>query len=202
MNQQWYTIGSFTFPASWAAIIISFVITFLFLYFWNRKASDWYSNAIFYFILVWKLSVILVDFQTVLAHPITILYFHGGVIGYALGILAVLLYTFFKKENPYYVIVGWVTTALVYETVMQLLQEEYILGGIQLLVNLSLLFILIKGIKLPRKKEWAFQLLILFTLGQILFQAFRGIELNISFWTNLIIMTSLIYLLKSREETQ
>ncbi|MGG4169125.1 hypothetical protein ABEW00_16915 [Rossellomorea vietnamensis] len=76
MDERWYTIGSLTFPSAWGAIILSFILTYSFLYFWNRKASDWYSNGIFYYLLIWKLSVIVVDFQNVIEHPITILYFH------------------------------------------------------------------------------------------------------------------------------
>ncbi len=192
MNQEWYNIGAFTFPASWAAIIFSFVITYLFLYIWNKKKSDWYSNVIFYFILVWKLSVIIVDFPTAVAHPITILYFHGGSIGYWLGIGAALLYTFMKKEPPYFVVIAWMSTVLAYEGVFDILHSHFFVGGAQLVLNTLLLGLLIKKLTSNRREVWTFQLLIMFTLVQLLLNSFGGFKLNMTTWTYL---TLSIYLL-------
>ncbi|MGM0754052.1 MAG: hypothetical protein ACQET6_19250 [Bacillota bacterium] len=202
MTQQWYTIGSFTFPASWGAIIASFIITFLFLFFWNRKASDWYSNIIFTFLLVWKLSVIVIDFQTVIEHPITILYFHGGVIGYWLGLIAALTYIMVKKvDHPTTIIISWMVTVLVYEAVLHILYNHYLLAGIQVLLNLLILVFFSKKAGDQGGDTWAGQLLIMFTLVQLFLRAFiSGFEFTVTTWTYLVMMTYLIFLLNVRRK--
>ncbi len=44
-------------------------------------------NALFVWGIVWKLSVILFDFQTIRAHVLSIVYFSGGIKGFILGAL-------------------------------------------------------------------------------------------------------------------
>ncbi|WP_299743132.1 hypothetical protein [Rossellomorea sp. y25] len=202
MIEQWYTIGSFTFPASWGAIISSVILTFLFLFFWDRKASDWYSNGIFTFLLVWKLSVIVVDFQTVMKHPITILYFHGGVVGYWLGLIAALTYIFVKKvDHPSTIIISWMVTVLVFEAVLHMLHHHYLLAGIQVLLNLLITVFFIKKASDSGGDIWAGQLLVMFTLVQLFLSAFiGGFEFTVTTWTYLIMMTYLIFLLNIRRK--
>ncbi|QTC40247.1 hypothetical protein I7V34_13740 [Bacillus sp. V3] len=195
MTQQWYNIGAFTFPGSWAAVIASFLLTFLFLFFWNRKAGDWYSNAVFYFILTWKLSIIIVDFQTVIKHPLTILYFHGGTTGYWLGIAVVLIYTFVKKENPYHAAAAWMLTVLVYEGVFDFLHGSYMTGGLQLAFNLILFFFLLKKISGADKRIWSIQILTIFTLAQLLLNAFGGFEIGTYLLTYITVSAVLLLLL-------
>ncbi|WP_175990264.1 hypothetical protein [Bacillus sp. Marseille-Q1617] len=202
MNQQWYNIGAFTFPGSWAATVSAFVITFLFLFFWNKKASDWYSNAVFYFILTWKLSVIVVDFGTVIKHPLTILYFHGGTAGYWMGITAVLIYTFIKKENPRHVIAAWVMTVLVYEGVFDILQGTFIFGGAQLILNSVLLLVLLKKLGRADQRVWGMQILIIFTLIQLLMNSFGGFEIGTPTLTYIVLAIVLLYLQKRDEQTE
>jgi hypothetical protein len=202
MNQQWYNIGAFTFPGSWAAIVAAFILTFLFLFFWNRKASDWYSNAVFYFILTWKLSVIVVDYTTVIKHPLTILYFHGGTAGYWLGITVVLIYTFIKKENPYHVLAAWVMTVLIYEGVIDILHGTYVFGGTQLFLNSTLLLFLLKKMNSAGKEIWSMQLLIIFTLLQLLLNSSGGFEIGTPILTYMVITIVLLFLLKKDEQTE
>jgi hypothetical protein len=202
MNQQWYNIGAFTFPGSWAAIVAAFILTFLFLFFWNKKASDWYSNAVFYFILTWKLSVIVVDFTTVIKHPLTILYFHGGTTGYWMGITVVLIYTFIKKENPYHVLAAWVMTALIYEGVFDILHGTYVFGGAQLILNSILLLFLLKKLNSAGKEVWSMQLLIIFTLIQLLLNSSGGFEIDTPLLTYIVITIVLLFLLKKDEQTE
>jgi hypothetical protein len=195
MNQQWYNIGAFTFPGSWAAVTASFLLTFLFLFFWNRKAGDWYSNGVFYFILTWKLSIIIVDFQTVMEHPLTILYFNGGTTGYWLGIAVVLVYTFVKKENTYHASAAWILTVLVYEGVNDFLQGSYMTGGLQLAVNPILFFFLLKKISGEDKRIWSIQILTIFTLIQLLLNASGGFEIGTSLLTYITVSAVLLLLL-------
>jgi hypothetical protein len=199
MNTQWYNIGAFTFPGTWAAIVAAFIITFLFLFFWNKKAGDWYSNAIFIFILTWKLSVIAVDFGTVIKHPITILYFHGGTAGYWIGIAAVLIYTFIKNENSYHVLSAWIMTVLVYEGVFDFMHGFYIIGMAQLVFNSILLLLLLKKLGTDRKNVWSIQLLTIFTMLQFLMNSFVEFQLGTTILTYIILAIVLLMLLKKDE---
>ncbi|MCA1055330.1 hypothetical protein LCM10_10070 [Rossellomorea aquimaris] len=201
MNQPWYNIGAFTFPGSWAALVMAFIITFIALFFWNKKASDWYSNAVFYFILIWKLSVIVVDFGTVIKHPLTILYFNGGITGYWLGIAAILVYTLVKKVNPHHAIVAWFLTVLVYEGVFDILLGKYMIGPAQLIVNGILLFFLLKKMKDAGGEVWVPQLLIMFTLFQMLMNSFGGFSMNTPMLTYILVAVVLLLLMKMPTET-
>ena len=44
------------------------------------------GDAFFYLVIVWKLSIVLTDFDSVLRSPLAIIYFHGGVVGFYLGL--------------------------------------------------------------------------------------------------------------------
>lgn len=195
---MWYSIGSFTFPASWAAILFSFFVTFLFLYFWHKRLSDWYSNAIFYFLIVWKLSIIIVDFQTVIQYPMTILYFNGGVAGYWIGLVVVLLYALKKDLHSSNVMIVWVVTVTAFEAADHVLLSQYVMGITQLVINAMLLFFFVKKIKGPQKEVWSLQLIVVFTLIQLLFNSFGGFHLTMNTWTYLLVMGYLIFLRKIR----
>ncbi|MEI2664790.1 hypothetical protein [Rossellomorea sp. LJF3] len=193
MDERWYTIGSFTFPSTWGAIIASFILTFLFLYFWNRKASDWYSNGIFYFLIIWKLSVIVVDFQNVIEHPITILYFNGGRWGYWLGLLTVLLYIFVKRaDRTSHLVIAWMCTVVFFELVVHLLQFDVLAGVFQFIINGTLILFLLK--KENDRDIWAVQLVTVFTFLQLLYQSIHGgFVFNTVTWTYLTVMVYLIF---------
>ncbi|NQD66180.1 hypothetical protein HP456_09655 [Bacillus haikouensis] len=199
MINQWYNIGAFTFPGSWAAIAAALLTTFLFLFFWNRKAGDWYSNAIFIFILTWKLSVIVVDFATVIKHPITILYFHGGTAGYWMGIAGILVYTFIKSANRYHVLTAWVMTVLVYEGMFDLMNGTYIIGTVQLIFNGVLLLLLLNKLGTNGKNVWSIQLLTIFTLNQFLMNSFGGFQMDTTILTYIILAIVLLFLLIKEE---
>lgn len=194
MDERWYTIGSFTFPSTWGAIIASFILTFLFLYFWNRKASDWYSNGIFYFLVIWKLSVIVVDFHNVIEHPITILYFNGGRWGYWLGLLSVLLYIFVKRaDRTFRLVIAWMSTVVFFELVFRLLESNILAGVSQFIINCILILFLLK--KENDRDTWAIQLVIVFTLFQLLLHSVHGgFVFTTVTWTYLIVMVYLIFL--------
>ncbi|OXS58485.1 hypothetical protein B0G93_11429 [Bacillus sp. V-88] len=194
MDERWYTIGSFTFPSTWGAIIASFILTFLFLYFWNRKASDWYSNGIFYFLVIWKLSVIVVDFHNVIEHPITILYFNGGRWGYWLGLLSLLLYIFVKRaDRTFRLVIAWMSTVVFFELVFRLLESNILAGVSQFIINCILILFLLK--KENDRDTWAIQLVIVFTLFQLLLHSVHGgFVFTTVTWTYLIVMVYLIFL--------
>ncbi|MFI8687976.1 hypothetical protein [Rossellomorea sp. NPDC077527] len=204
MAETWYTIGSFTFPSSWGGILASLILTYLFLYFWNREASDWYSSAVFIFIIVWKLSVIVVDYPMVIEHPLTILYFHGGKIGYWLGILTTLIYIYLKKRvSSTNVITSWISTVVFFEMVYHLLELDFLLAVIHFITNGTLLVFLLKKSNGPKWDLWAVQFVIVFTLLQFFFQSIlEGFAFTTVTWTYLAVMIYLILLYGRRKHIE
>lgn len=180
---RWYSIGALTFPASWGAIFSAFVLISLVLHFYrNKKLSDWYGNAIFIFLALWKLSVILFQFKLSIANPFNILYFHGGLKGYWLGIIGVVLYTVYNTHrNPLpraEMIQTWAYTVMVYEMAFIIWNGE------------AVVYFLIQGI-IAGIFIWLFklrqatmtQLLILFTCSQGLFYSFKTELVSVSMGT-------------------
>ena len=202
MTEQWYTLGNFTFPSSWGALIASFLLTLLCFYFWNRKTSDWYSNSIIIFLFIWKLSVIVVDFQTVINHPITILYFNGGRIGFWVGLLAVIGYLIIKKvDETSMIIMAWMTTILFFELAFHLLETDFLVGIIQFSINGAVLLFYIKKVTEPNGDTWSGQLLLVFTLLQLFFRSFNGgFEYTTVILTYLFVMICITFLLYVRRK--
>ncbi len=86
----YYTIGNMTVPSSWIALIIAFVIAYMVVRKkFDKRHAEKFSDLIFTFIIVWKLSVVLTQFETVIHSPLSILYFNGGRIGVFLALLTV-----------------------------------------------------------------------------------------------------------------
>lgn len=97
---QWFIIKSLTIPSSWVALLAAFIITGLIV--WKRygkQAENMYSDVVILFIVVWKLSVIVTDFDMIIDSPMMILYFNGGQTGIYLGVVAALIRTNFALRK-------------------------------------------------------------------------------------------------------
>ncbi|AXH98485.1 hypothetical protein DV702_01430 [Sporosarcina sp. PTS2304] len=128
---QYYPIGSITVSSSWLAFIIGFVITYLFIrIYFGKTHSDRVGNLFFNVIIIWKLSVILTDFSTVVAYPMSILYFHGGKIGWLLAISVVGLLTLrqayrekWQRIDQWTLLLALISWQTTYQVVMVFLNE-------------------------------------------------------------------------------
>ncbi|MCS5503289.1 hypothetical protein NY607_19465 [Lysinibacillus sp. A4] len=100
INTEWYSIRTLTLPATAVALLITFFIVWLILRLqFSKKWSELYSDAIFTFIIVWKLSLLVTDFKTVVNNPITLLYFNGGTMGVLLGVIVASLQILRKRQS-------------------------------------------------------------------------------------------------------
>ena len=82
-----FIIGSLTVPSTWIALITAFVVAYSAVRIRIGKyTADILLDAVFYFIIVWKLSVIFTNFNTVIKSPLSIIYFDGGILGFYLGL--------------------------------------------------------------------------------------------------------------------
>ncbi|WJV30982.1 hypothetical protein QTG56_08370 [Rossellomorea sp. AcN35-11] len=145
-----------------------------------------------------------VDLPTVIKHPLTILYFNGGVIGYWLGLSAVLLYILIKRvDSPLTVIASWMVTVLFYESVLHFLHEHTLFACIGLVLNIMIVSYFHKKVKGSGGEIWAVQLLVMFTLIQLLLNAIiHGFQFNTTTWTYLVMMTFLIFLNVRRKQNE
>lgn len=128
---EYFTIVNLTVPSSWIALLTAFFITYAAIRIrYGKRISGVLVDAIFYFILVWKLSVIITDFGHVIKSPLSILYFNGGKLGFYLGIVAAGIAIYIElKKNGFHklerigLFTGLVTIQATYQILMVLLNE-------------------------------------------------------------------------------
>lgn len=128
---KYFQIVNLTVPSTWVALLLSFLITYVFVRWkFGKEAAHLIGDSMFYFLIVWKFSVILTDFNTITQFPLSILYFNGGRIGVYLGLLAVVinLYWINKKKvilhsERFSLLVGSMLTLSFYQLLMALLNE-------------------------------------------------------------------------------
>ncbi|WP_397537267.1 hypothetical protein [Rummeliibacillus pycnus] len=97
---EWYSIRALTMSSSWVALFISFVLMGLLLWIlYSKEIASIFSDVALQLILIWKFSVIVTDFSMVIKHPLTILYFNGGMIGFVLGILFICIKLWYKLRQ-------------------------------------------------------------------------------------------------------
>ena len=128
---EFFLIGNTTVPSSWVALIGAFVVSYFALRLrFGKRISGVLVDSIFYFVLVWKLSVIVTDFENVIKAPLSIIYFNGGMIGFYLGLLAVgvTLLVELKKNNLHKLdrmalFIGFITIQSAYQLLMALLNK-------------------------------------------------------------------------------
>ncbi|MBS4208361.1 hypothetical protein [Bacillus sp. FJAT-50079] len=172
---MWLSFGSLTLPTAWLAIIIASLLTTGMLFLLKRKKeADYYSNAILLFILTWKLSVIIFQWSFVVANPMTIIYFDGGIKGYWLGIIVACTYLFvtIRRQMDWATIFqAFLLTMVIYELTIKIVEE--------ISITMKLIFLLVNGsfaiatMLKGREDSWRSQLIILFPIMQILLYSFH-----------------------------
>lgn len=100
---DYFLLWKGTLPSTWIAALIGFLIAWLAVRKkFGKQVADMWGDALFTIIIVWKLSVIVTDFETVRRAPTAILYFNGGMLGFISGIaVAALVLYFSRKPMPH-----------------------------------------------------------------------------------------------------
>ncbi|ARF18255.1 hypothetical protein [Sporosarcina ureae] len=128
---QYYPIGSITMPSSWIAFIAGFLVTYLFIRLYFGKVHGARVGDVFFnVVIVWKLSVVLTDFTMVLKNPLSILYFHGGMFGWILGLVVAGLLMLrqvykekWKRIDKWSLLLALICWQAVYQIAMTFLNE-------------------------------------------------------------------------------
>ncbi|RJS60482.1 hypothetical protein [Bacillus sp. PK3_68] len=163
---NWFTIGSLTVPAAQLAILAAFIIGALVI--WLKKDKvflELYVNAVFLFVAVWKVSVLLFSFMLVVKSPLSLMYFNGGWKGIWLGLIAVCIYLLWKTpaEKRPQIIWTWMIVIISFEWMLSLLRGQAgLLAWIQLAGGVAQLAV---PLRQAAGTIW------LFTLWQLLFES-------------------------------
>jgi hypothetical protein len=209
---EWFIIKSLTVPSSWVAVLLALILTGIVVWrVFGKETEDWYSDAAILFLLVWKLSVVVTDFDMILDSPLSILYFNGGETGLYLGVIAALGRLFWQLRRK-----GWPESELVamliamvmvqslYQLFMVLLNEAEMWQKIlTVLVFVGLTMLTWQKAKLS--SVWRIQLTILFLAGHLFVSILqpRGFVQTPLFVTGLFVLCSVaIYVVTHKQQEQ
>lgn len=174
---EWYIIKSLTVPSSWIAVILAILITGIILWrVFGKVTEQWFSDTAILFLLVWKLSVVITDFDMIFDFPLSILYFNGGTTGLFIGLivsLARLLWLLRRQGWPQRelvaLLIALVMVQSVYQFIMILLNETALWQKVITAVLFAGLTTL-TWLKASISSVWCIQLTLLF-LGIHIFVA-------------------------------
>ena len=181
INTEWYSIRTLTLPATAVALLITFFIVWLILRLqFSKKWSELYSDAIFTFIIVWKLSLLVTDFKTVVNNPITLLYFNGGTMGVLLGAIVASLQIWRKRqslqlEEQEMIAGSWaiILTQSIYQMLAVLFNDNNISSEVITLAVLSVVTLVILWRLVAVK-----QALILYTISYLIVAIFQTLGIG------------------------
>lgn len=178
-DTKMFMIGSITVPSTWIALAMAFVIAFGVVRIRSGKiAADVFSDALFYFIIVWKLSVILTNFETVIKSPLSIIYFNGGIVGFYLGLAVAGARIVLDSRKNYSferlvaLFVGAVSIQVVFQILMVVMNPGDWLVNV-VTVGLFLGFGVLVWLNAYKSTSWAIQLTVLWIAVHVFVAAFQ-----------------------------
>ncbi|KXH79747.1 hypothetical protein [Sporosarcina sp. HYO08] len=141
---RYYIIGNLSVSSSWIALIAAFIFAYIAVRIrYGRKLAAVVSDMFFYLIIIWKLSVIITNFSSVIRSPLAIIYFHGGMVGFSLGLLVVIgktLYHILKGQLQDDGLLALLTGAVLAQAFYQMMMVFLNDGGLVASVMTILLF--------------------------------------------------------------
>jgi hypothetical protein len=194
-------IGPFLFRTNWLVWLLSGISGYVFLHFllnerkeYRDKIEALLSNALLYYLVIWKISPALFHPSLFLNNPLSILYLPSGNKGVLLGIIVASISVFigaYRAKIPIYVLTnlliafyamaGFVYYLFQRQYGVPISQDSWHLGLTHHPIHLYklLLFFLLIVWVLLRKKPINFPghtyfFLILFSTGQLLISFFAG----------------------------
>jgi len=119
-------------------------------------------------VIVWKLSVVFTDFDSVLRSPLSIVYFHGGVVGFYLGLLFIAAKALWNMKKGRLdadgfrsLFTGAVLVQVVYQVMMVLLNEGEMIAQVVTVVVFGL-FSVFFWMNSGKAGNWPIQLALVF----------------------------------------
>ena len=101
---DYVSFGTITIPVKWLSLIAALLLSYLILKFHKKPAFssivfDSIFNGLFVGVAVLKLSLFLIEPNLVIEHPLSLLYFTGGALGYWLAIACASGYFFWETKR-------------------------------------------------------------------------------------------------------
>jgi len=177
---NFFIIVNTTVPSAWIALVVAFVVAYFAIRLrFGKQVSGVMADSIFYFIIVWKFSVIVTDFQNVIKAPLSILYFNGGRIGFYLGLLAIIITILveLKRKNLNKLdlttlFIGVITIQSVYQIMMALLNDGSLVAKVMTVLIFSAFTLLVWG-SVQKFEKTPIQLAMLFVAVHIFAASFQ-----------------------------
>lgn len=173
-------MGNVTVQTEWVAIVIALLLLIAVEKWVVRRESTYFTDIFFYYILTWKLSYVLFEFSLFVDHPMSLLYFHGGVKGHVLGIIVAILYLLYKSYRKKesldwsYLLFTFVIYFSLYQSTLLILTKQYVIGALFIGVIVFLLY---------RARNFNNVYSFLFILLNGIFLAFRQKIFELEGWT-------------------
>ncbi|MCG1010480.1 hypothetical protein J4760_10660 [Salinicoccus sp. ID82-1] len=100
-----FTIGNFSLPSIYMAILLSLIVSYLML--WDsdekRELFNRWTNGLIILFLVYKLTYIVFSWTEFINNPLGVLYFDGGAPGLLIGMVIAFIYLFYVSKGLFYV---------------------------------------------------------------------------------------------------
>ena len=101
----------------------------------GQKPGEWYWNALAFYILVWKLSYIVFNWQHFLDMPLSILYFNGGLYGHLLASAWLIAYLLLARRKHAAVAeqaaTAWLLFFLAYQSILHYFEAQLMQAALQ-----------------------------------------------------------------------
>lgn len=156
-------IGNISVKTEWGAFILALFLIMLAEKLVHKKSGSMFQDALFNYIIVWKLSYILFEWPMFIKNPISALYFSGGIWGHILAVIvaSIILIYRSKKQSRTLDWNGWLYSFTEFYLVFQasefLLSGDWIVGTAMLVAYVS---VAIKN-NSTENQTWLFILILL-----------------------------------------
>ncbi|WP_052123957.1 redoxin domain-containing protein [Ureibacillus manganicus] len=190
-------VGNISVKTEWAAFLLALVLFMLAEKLFYKKSESFFQDALFYYIIVWKLSYILIEWPMFIKNPISALYFSGGVWGHILAVIVVSMILIYRTKIQSKILdwYGWLYSFLEFYLLFQgsefLLTSEWVAGAV---IIIAYVYVAIRN----NNKENSTKLFILILLNSI-FLAYNQKLFALEGWLFISISTIALLLIVLKE---
>ena len=189
-------IGNATLPALWVSVVVALLLLSFFCR-KNKRMKD-FTDVVFTYVLVWKLSYIPLSFSAFLAAPLSAVYFSGGQVGHVLGVIAGAIQLYRKRMVDEDLLKVWGKFFVMTFVVHALLVKELpiLIIGLGLLViwwwKPTMLAMVLTAFFLQLATEWSSVTVITYVLGVVFMYGWLKYKQQLSsFIVQVIVLTML-----------
>lgn len=182
-------LGPFIINVQWLVLAISGILVYIVLPLrlkavepLNKVAQETIVDLLMIIVFVWKFSLIIFEPVKVVNNPMTLMYFSGGIRGLLLALVIAAMYLIYSSRKQGisvwtyvdFITAAFLSGAVIYNLIAAVIANQFLLFyGSQSLLAALLLLWQIKRFSPVGKPENLNQLLLWFSLGEILILHFK-----------------------------